>query len=167
MYVTIADKKCQLPALTLAKIKTNFLRIIINIVQLKNAMSALLRHIRLVPSPFLNAQRHINLTAPSRCLQSNTISGRYQNLMKTRPFLLQAVQAGVLMGVGDFIAQTYIEKKPLQDVNYGRTLRFTALGFAFVVNQVFERCPLENNCNLYCLYRVQPFAVGTVCSTNG
>lgn len=96
-------------------------------------MAALLRHIGSVSkfNQFPNVQRQINLSG--RRFQSSSISDRYKHLLKTRPFLLQAVQAGVLMGAGDFLAQTYIEKTPVKDVNYMRTFRFFALGLVFVV----------------------------------
>lgn len=97
-------------------------------------MAAFLRHIRSVPkiNPFSNVHRQFNLTDGKR-FQSSSISARYRHLLKTRPFLLQAVQAGVLMGAGDFIAQAYIEGTPVKDVNYMRTVRFFALGLVFVV----------------------------------
>lgn len=101
-------------------------------------MAAFLRRIGSVSkiNQFSNVhhQRHFNLTG-KRC-QSTSFSDRYQHLLKTRPFLLQAVQAGVLMGAGDFLAQTYIEKTPVKDVNYMRTFRFFALGLVFVVSLI-------------------------------
>lgn len=97
-------------------------------------MAAFLRRFCLVPkiNQFSNVQTKIHFTATR--FQSTSLSGRYQNLLKTRPFLLQAVQAGVLMGAGDFIAQAYVEKTPVKDVNYMRTFRFFALGLVYVVS---------------------------------
>lgn len=68
--------------------------------------------------------------------QPQSLYGRYQALLQRRPFLVQAVQASVLMGAGDLIAQTCLENRvaSLQDVDYVRTLRFCVLGLVFVVS---------------------------------
>ncbi|CAG9110685.1 hypothetical protein JYU34_011068 [Plutella xylostella] len=53
----------------------------------------------------------------------------YQNALNRRPYLMQAVQAGTLMGAGDIISQTLIEKKSFKDYEIKRTLQFSSIGF--------------------------------------
>ncbi|XP_038208642.1 protein Mpv17 [Zerene cesonia] len=55
----------------------------------------------------------------------------YQKLLNRRPYLVQAVQTGTLMGAGDIISQTLIEKKSLKEFDYSRTLKFSSIGFCF------------------------------------
>ncbi|XP_019867108.1 protein Mpv17-like [Aethina tumida] len=43
-----------------------------------------------------------------------------------------AIQTGLLMGCGDLIAQTVVEKKPLSDVDVTRTAKFFSFGIIFV-----------------------------------
>lgn len=57
----------------------------------------------------------------------------YNNLLKRKPILVGAVQAGVLMGAGDFVAQYVIEGTPLNRVDYIRSAKFFCLGLFFVV----------------------------------
>lgn len=73
---------------------------------------------------------------PNGVVPRLSLYGRYQALLQRRPFLVQAVQASVLMGAGDLIAQTCLEGRiaSLQDVDYVRTLRFCVLGLVFVVS---------------------------------
>ncbi|XP_063546243.1 protein Mpv17 [Cydia strobilella] len=52
----------------------------------------------------------------------------YQNALVRRPYLMQAIQSGALMGAGDLISQTLIEKKPLKDLDYKRTCQFASIG---------------------------------------
>ncbi|XP_053601404.1 protein Mpv17 [Plodia interpunctella] len=51
----------------------------------------------------------------------------YQQALVRRPYLMQGLQSGILMGAGDLISQTVIEKKST-DINYKRTLQFTSIG---------------------------------------
>lgn len=50
----------------------------------------------------------------------------YQEALRKRPYLVQAVQAGTLMGAGDLISQTFIEKR---SPDLKRTLKFSSIGF--------------------------------------
>lgn len=52
----------------------------------------------------------------------------YKNALERRPYMMQAVQTGVLMGAGDFICQTFIEKKSVQDTDFRRTIQFSSIG---------------------------------------
>ncbi|XP_026324092.1 protein Mpv17 [Hyposmocoma kahamanoa] len=52
----------------------------------------------------------------------------YQQALVRRPYLIQAIQAGALMGAGDLISQTLIEKKQLKHVDYMRTIKFSSIG---------------------------------------
>ncbi|XP_031769638.1 protein Mpv17 [Galleria mellonella] len=52
----------------------------------------------------------------------------YQKALVRRPYLVQAVQTGTLMGAGDIISQTIIEKKLIKELDYKRTLQFSSIG---------------------------------------
>ncbi|CAH1183128.1 unnamed protein product [Phaedon cochleariae] len=56
----------------------------------------------------------------------------YQRLLTNHPMLVQSCQASVLMGTGDLIAQTVVEKKSIAEVDFGRTARFSTLGLVLV-----------------------------------
>ncbi|KAL1491115.1 hypothetical protein ABEB36_011759 [Hypothenemus hampei] len=56
----------------------------------------------------------------------------YQKLLKNHFMVVQAVQTGLLMGTGDFIAQTVIEGKKIKNYQLKRTVKFTLLGTCFV-----------------------------------
>lgn len=64
----------------------------------------------------------------------STQVGTTKNLPKIRPLLFQFLQAGTLMGAGDFIAQACFEKTPLQQIDYVRTTKFFCLGLVVVVS---------------------------------
>ncbi|KAJ8734079.1 hypothetical protein PYW07_014630 [Mythimna separata] len=53
----------------------------------------------------------------------------YQDVLRRRPYLVQAVQTGALMGSGDLISQTFIERNRISDVDLTRTLKFSSIGF--------------------------------------
>ncbi|CAH0600551.1 unnamed protein product [Chrysodeixis includens] len=61
----------------------------------------------------------------------------YQDVLRRRPYLVQAVQTSVLMAAGDVIAQTGIEKIPLTSLDISRTIRFSSIGF-FVIGPTFR-----------------------------
>lgn len=42
---------------------------------------------------------------------------------------MQAVQTGTLMGAGDLISQSLIERKSYNQVDFVRTLKFSSIGF--------------------------------------
>lgn len=66
----------------------------------------------------------------------------YEKLLSKRPYLVQAIQTGALMGAGDLISQYFIENKPLKNVDYQRTAKFSSIGL--FVGVIFN-FTLENN----------------------
>ena len=66
----------------------------------------------------------------------------YLALLNRRPLATQMAQTCVVMGTGDLIAQTMIEKRlspskadgTRQGLDYARTMRFMGLGLVFVVS---------------------------------
>lgn len=52
----------------------------------------------------------------------------YQRLLAKYPFRTQAVQAGILMGLGDEIAQNFIEQRKFKDLDFKRTTQFACIG---------------------------------------
>lgn len=62
-------------------------------------------------------------------MKTRSIFKLYQQALVRRPYLVQAVQTGALMGAGDLISQTLIEKKSLKQVDYIRTIKFSSIGF--------------------------------------
>lgn len=62
-------------------------------------------------------------------MKSREIFKFYQRVLNRRPYFMQAVQAGTLMGAGDLISQTFIENKSLKEVDYKRMLKFSSIGF--------------------------------------
>ncbi|XP_016986578.1 mpv17-like protein [Drosophila rhopaloa] len=49
-----------------------------------------------------------------------------------KAFVKEGINVAAIMGMGDTIAQLFIEKKSLDDWDAARTLRFSALGLVFV-----------------------------------
>ncbi|XP_050309385.1 protein Mpv17-like [Anthonomus grandis grandis] len=56
----------------------------------------------------------------------------YRHLLKNHFVVIQAAQTGLLMGVGDVLAQTVVEKKSFKEYKVQRTAKFVFLGVAFV-----------------------------------
>ncbi|XP_049951390.1 protein Mpv17-like isoform X2 [Schistocerca serialis cubense] len=56
----------------------------------------------------------------------------YQNLLRRYPVGVQAVQTSVFTGVGDVIAQLFVEKKEMKDFDVMRLLRFGAIGGIYI-----------------------------------
>ncbi|XP_033331782.1 mitochondrial inner membrane protein MPV17 isoform X1 [Megalopta genalis] len=53
----------------------------------------------------------------------------YQRVLTKYPLRTQAVQAGILMALGDEIAQNLIERKTFRELDYMRTVQFACIGF--------------------------------------
>lgn len=79
------------------------------------------------------AQRYANRRVCDPTADRSLI-GIYKNLLITQPILVQAVQSGLLMAIGDLIAQTFFEGTPFLKVDFIRTGKFFALGLCFVVS---------------------------------
>lgn len=83
-------------------------------------------------------------------MQALTMRGRlfkiYQNALLRRPYLVQAVQTGALMGAGDIISQTFVEHRSLKVFDYKRTLKFASIGLFIGVSSFSTKtevtCPL-------------------------
>uniref|UniRef100_A0A8C6T8P5 Mitochondrial inner membrane protein Mpv17 n=1 Tax=Neogobius melanostomus TaxID=47308 RepID=A0A8C6T8P5_9GOBI len=56
----------------------------------------------------------------------------YQALMSRRPWTVQIITAGTLVGVGDVISQQLLERKGLSNHNLQRTAKMMSIGFCFV-----------------------------------
>lgn len=61
----------------------------------------------------------------------------YKRLLQQYPIASQCVQCGLLMGSGDLIAQTVVERKSLKNVNFERTAQFACVGLLLVVNFLY------------------------------
>lgn len=61
----------------------------------------------------------------------------YQRSLVKYPILTQSVQTGLLMGTGDLISQTIIEKKTFSDINWFRTAQFSSVGLFVGVSKIF------------------------------
>lgn len=72
----------------------------------------------------------------SRLCATSTVSygikSKYVKLLKERPILMQAIQTGILMALGDAIAQLVIEKRR-SDYSLMRTAKFGTIGFFYIV----------------------------------
>ncbi|KAJ8973608.1 hypothetical protein NQ317_010045 [Molorchus minor] len=62
----------------------------------------------------------------------NKIFTVYTRLLKKHSLVVQSIQTGLIMGIGDLAAQTVIENKPLEKVELLRTAQFVALGTGLV-----------------------------------
>ncbi|KAG4072063.1 hypothetical protein HA402_015562 [Bradysia odoriphaga] len=60
------------------------------------------------------------------------IARSYQRTLDKRPYLVQAIQAGILMGAGDLCAQRFFSSSETVQIDYIRTLKFCSIGFVFV-----------------------------------
>lgn len=56
----------------------------------------------------------------------------YNNFLVRKPYLAQSIQVSVLMGAGDVLAQTFVEKKSIKEINVYRTFQFAGIGFCFI-----------------------------------
>ncbi|XP_043685498.1 protein Mpv17 [Vespula pensylvanica] len=53
----------------------------------------------------------------------------YQKLLSKYPVRIQAMQAGILMGLGDQLSQNLIERRKFKDLDFVRTSHFASIGF--------------------------------------
>lgn len=60
----------------------------------------------------------------------------YKRLLQQYPIVSQCVQCGILMGSGDLIAQTVVDRKKIQNVNFQRTAQFACVGLLLVVSSI-------------------------------
>lgn len=82
------------------------------------------------------------------------VTKSYQNVIIKHPILIQSIQTGVLMGVGDLIAQTIVEKKQLSQINIFRTGQFFTIGLFFV--SIYYNCLIKLTTSyLCCLFSLQ------------
>ncbi|XP_055612592.1 protein Mpv17-like [Uranotaenia lowii] len=58
-----------------------------------------------------------------------SLSTLYKKALVKYPVLVQSVQSGILMGSGDVIAQTLVERRKLTDIEGMRAFRFFGIGF--------------------------------------
>ncbi|XP_034233402.1 protein Mpv17-like [Thrips palmi] len=56
----------------------------------------------------------------------------YQNAYKNKPLITHAIETGIIMTSADFISQLVVEKKLLNSVDVGRSLRFGVIGLCIV-----------------------------------
>ncbi|XP_046741577.1 protein Mpv17 [Diprion similis] len=52
----------------------------------------------------------------------------YQKFLRKYPLCIQSVQAGILMGTGDQIAQNFVERRKIEDLNFMRSAQFFCIG---------------------------------------
>lgn len=62
----------------------------------------------------------------------NKFMNLYSRLLKNNLILVQSVQAGILCGTGDVIAQVVTEKKSASEIDINRTGCFVVLGAGFI-----------------------------------
>lgn len=57
----------------------------------------------------------------------------YRRVVTRYPIIIQATQAGILMALGDQIAQNFIERKKFKELDFLRTAQFGSIGFFITV----------------------------------
>lgn len=67
----------------------------------------------------------------------NAVVSTYKRLLKQYPIASQCVQCGLLMGSGDLIAQTVVDRKKIQNINFERTAQFACVGLLLVVSSIY------------------------------
>jgi len=55
----------------------------------------------------------------------------YNNALKTKPYLTKMSTSFAVYWLGDYICQTFIEKRPLKDYQYARTANQSLVGTFF------------------------------------
>ncbi|XP_076246429.1 mitochondrial inner membrane protein MPV17 [Calliopsis andreniformis] len=57
-----------------------------------------------------------------------SVARMYRKLLTKYPLATQAVQAGTLMALGDQIAQNFVERRKVQELDFVRTAQFGSIG---------------------------------------
>ncbi|XP_075234991.1 mitochondrial inner membrane protein Mpv17-like [Lycorma delicatula] len=70
--------------------------------------------------------------------QLNCLLRGYIKLMELHPVKMQMLQTGLLLGAGDLVAQTGLEKKDFKSIDWRRTLAYSSVGF-FVLAPIISR----------------------------
>ncbi|XP_028134261.1 protein Mpv17 [Diabrotica virgifera virgifera] len=55
----------------------------------------------------------------------------YKKVLKTYPVLVQSLQTGILYGCSDVLAQHFVERVPLSDIDTRRSLIFSTVGIIY------------------------------------
>ncbi|KAK2846062.1 hypothetical protein Q7C36_010916 [Tachysurus vachellii] len=76
--------------------------------------------------------RIFGLSALQRKMSITRLWRSYQGLMAKKPWTVQIITAGSLMGVGDIISQQLIERRGWNKHNIIRTTKMMSIGFFFV-----------------------------------
>ncbi|KAL5278413.1 MPV17.2 family protein [Megaselia abdita] len=64
---------------------------------------------------------------------SRTTKNNYVKALDKHPYIMEAIQVSTLMGAGDLLTQTIIDKRrTFKEINWIRTAQFTGMGFFFV-----------------------------------
>lgn len=82
--------------------------------------------------------KKLALKSYQNCVQQSRrnflgLAKSYQKTLEKRPYLVQAIQSGILMGAGDFCAQKFFTKGESVNIDYVRTLKFCTIGFILTV----------------------------------
>lgn len=79
---------------------------------------------------YIHQQTYINTTSTTNIIEKRiimrNINRLYQRMLRKYPVGTQAVQAGILMGLGDQIAQNFIDNS--RTIDYIRTMQFAGIG---------------------------------------